>query len=82
MLFDEGHGQRFLAGGTGDLQLSGLADLLRAEGGSRSARPGSGSTRGPSQGVGAVIISGAFAPLDATRSRRSTPSSSAGAASP
>jgi len=62
VLFDEGHGQQFLAGRSGELDLSNLAATLRKAG--CEVR----SSRGPIdaaalQGVSALIISGAFAPL-------------------
>jgi hypothetical protein len=63
VLFDEGHGQRFLAGQTGDLQLSGLAGLIRAE---RLEVRTTSRRLDPVvlAGVHAVVISGPFAPLE------------------
>ena len=61
-LFDEGHGQAFLPGRDGALDLSGLAKLLREAG--LEVRPGRGRLDAQAlQGVGALIISGPFAPL-------------------
>jgi hypothetical protein len=62
VLFDEGHGQQFLSGRAGDLDLSGLAAMFR-EGGCEvrsSRRPIDAAAL---KGVSALIISGAFAPI-------------------
>lgn len=62
ILFDEGHGQQFLADRTGDLDLSGLAASLRDAGcevRSLRGRIDAAALRG----ISALIISGAFAPI-------------------
>jgi hypothetical protein len=64
VLFDTGHGERFLIGEKGPLQLSGLAELCQAAGlqvGTLS-KPISDESLA---GVGALVISGAFTPLQA-----------------
>jgi hypothetical protein len=62
VLFDESHGERFLVGQQGPMDLSKLADLFRAEGLQvRSSREPL-STQALS-GVDALVISGPFAPL-------------------
>jgi hypothetical protein len=64
VLFDEGHGQRFFAGGKGELDLSGLAAAFRAAG--LQVRTNSGALDARAlTGVSALVISGAFAPLTA-----------------
>lgn len=63
LLFDEAHEQRFLIGKDGSLQLSSLAAIMQEEG--FTIRTGSGRfTKEALEGVDAVVISGAFAPLD------------------
>ncbi len=64
VLFDEGHGQRFLPEQKGDLDLSSLATLIRDQGSlvKSDKHPFSESTL---SGVNAVVISGPFAPLTA-----------------
>jgi len=62
VVFDQGHNQRFLIGDKGELQLSGLADIIRAKGADVSA------TSGPLndetlRGVTALVISGPFEAL-------------------
>lgn len=64
VLFDEGHGQRFLAGRTGELDLSALAAAVRAAGLQVRTSPGR-LDAGVLSGVSALVISGAFAPLTA-----------------
>lgn len=64
IVFDQGHNQRFLIGDRGELQLSGLADIIRAKGADVSA------TSGPLnddtlRGVTALVISGPFDALKA-----------------
>jgi hypothetical protein len=62
VLFDEGHGQRFLAGQRGQLDLSGLAALFREAG--MEVRTGRGRLDAKAlQGIGALVISGPFSPL-------------------
>ena len=62
VLFDEGHGQRFLAAQSGELDLSGLADAFREAG--MEVRTHSGPLdAGALKGVSALVISGAFAPI-------------------
>jgi hypothetical protein len=62
VLFDEGHGQRFLAGQNGQLDLSGLAAQFREAG--MEVRTGRGRLDAEAlRGVRALVISGAFAPL-------------------
>lgn len=61
-LFDEGHGQRFLAGRSGELDLSGLAAEFREAG--MAVRIGRGRLDPAAlHGVGVLVISGAFAPI-------------------
>lgn len=62
VLFDQGHGQRFLVEKRGDLDLSGLATVLQKEGLNVLYR------RGPLRsedlkGIDAFVISGPFAPF-------------------
>lgn len=62
VLFDEGHGQKFLVGQSGQLDLSGLAALSRDAG--MEVRTGRGRLDAEAlRGVRALVISGAFAPL-------------------
>ncbi len=60
VLFDEGHGERFLIEKQGTLDLSGLADVFRAQG-VRVQSSGEGLTDARLSAVDAVVISGAFA---------------------
>jgi len=62
VLFDEGHGQRFLIGQNGPLDLSGLAALFQDEGLTVRVNTGTITTRVLAN-VDALVISGAFAPL-------------------
>jgi hypothetical protein len=64
VLFDEGHGQRFLSGRNGELDLSGLAGVFRQAGLEVRANRGR-LAAGSLKGVGALVISGPFAPLSA-----------------
>ena len=64
VLFDEGHGQRFLAGRAGDLDLSDFAAILK-EGGCEVRSSRGRLDAAALKGVSALVISGAFAPLDA-----------------
>jgi hypothetical protein len=62
VVFDEGHGQRFLVGEEGELDLSGLGKIISEAGGRTE------SARGPLtaeilRGAHALVISGPFAPL-------------------
>lgn len=62
VLFDQGHGQRFLVEKKGDLDLSGLAAVLQKEGLAVLYR------RGPLrsedlEGIDALVVSGPFAPF-------------------
>ena len=62
VLFDEGHGQRFLIGGKGELDLSSFAAIFREAG--CEVRSNSGPIdQAALNGVSALIISGAFTPL-------------------
>lgn len=58
VLFDQGHGQRFLIGGKGPLDLSGLASVIRTRGG--QPRVGKALTPAALDGVQALVVSGAF----------------------
>jgi hypothetical protein len=62
VVFDEGHGQRFTVSDPGELQLSKLADTLRASKitVTQVATPLSDDTL---KGVAGLVISGAFKPL-------------------
>ena len=62
VLIDNGHGERFAIDGTGPLELSGLAAVLRSAGAEVLAgdQPISDATLA---GVDALVISGAFKPL-------------------
>jgi hypothetical protein len=62
VLFDEAHGERFLVGEQGQLDLSGLAGVLQAEGLLVKTNREEISARSLS-GVDALVISGAFTPL-------------------
>ncbi|KAB0672226.1 DUF4350 domain-containing protein [Oryzomonas sagensis] len=62
VIFDQGHGQRFTTGDPGELQLSKLADTLRASGAAIT------TTTAPLSdevltGAAGLVISGAFKPL-------------------
>ena len=62
VLFDEAHGQKFLVGQNGPLDLSGLAALFQGEG--LTVRVNTGEiTTGVLANVDALVISGAFSPL-------------------
>ena len=62
VLIDEGHGQRFVVGKQGELDLSGLAGLFQAEG--LQVRTNGGKiTPEVLAGVDGLVISGAFAPF-------------------
>ena len=62
VLFDTGHGERFLVGGDGPLQLSGFAGICQAAGIQVATleKPISDATL---EGIDGLVISGAFAPL-------------------
>lgn len=62
VIFDEGHGQRFLIGEKGELQLSVLADIIRGKGAQVAATvaPLSDDTL---KGAAALVISGPFESL-------------------
>ncbi|MDT8440638.1 MAG: DUF4350 domain-containing protein [Desulfuromonadales bacterium] len=62
VLFDEGHGQRFLPGQSGPLHLSGLADVLR-EAGFRVQSTPAPLSHTLLRNVDLLVISGAFTPL-------------------
>jgi len=65
LLFDQAHGQRFVVDKDGPLHLSSLAAILQEEG--FSVKTGSERfSEETLRGVDAVVISGAFAPLDRT----------------
>lgn len=62
VIFDQGHNQRFLIENSGELQMSGLADIVKAQGARVS------STKTPlrdksMQGVSGLVISGPFEKL-------------------
>jgi len=63
VLFDTGHGERFLTGEKGALQLSGLAEIFQTAGVQVAslAKPISDATLAEANGL---VIFGAFAPLD------------------
>ncbi|MSM40027.1 MAG: DUF4350 domain-containing protein [Geobacter sp.] len=61
VLFDQGHNQRFLAGETGPLQLSGLAGQFTQKGFTVTTQNGPLSKEALA-GVTALVISGPFAP--------------------
>ncbi|WP_460596404.1 DUF4350 domain-containing protein [Geomonas sp. Red276] len=60
--FDNGHGERFIIGDAGPLQLSKLAEALRVRGAKVSALDRKISDASL-DGIDALVISGAFAPL-------------------
>jgi hypothetical protein len=62
VLFDTGHGERFLIGEKGPLQLSGFAEIIQATGAKVAplAKPISDESLAGADGL---VISGAFAPL-------------------
>lgn len=62
VLFDQGHNQRFLIGEKGDLQLSGLAEVIRGKGAVVTAVSGPLDDNAL-QGVAALVISGPFESL-------------------
>ena len=62
VLFDEGHGQQFLAGRSGELDLSALAAIFRQSG--LEVRTNSGRLDAAAlRGIGALVISGPFSPI-------------------
>jgi hypothetical protein len=62
VMFDQGHGQKFLIEKEGDLQLSKLARLFKDEG--YTVKSGTGLIGDETlKGVNVLIISGAFAPV-------------------
>jgi len=64
VMFDQGHGQKFLIEKEGDLQLSKLSGLFRDEG--YIVKTGAGLiTDEAVKGMSVLVISGAFAPLNA-----------------
>jgi len=64
VLFDEGHGQQFLAGGDRPLDLAALAGVFTAAG--CAVRTSGQPLTGPSlAGIDILVISGAFQPLTA-----------------
>ena len=63
VLFDEGHGQRFLIGKNGPLDLSGLAALFKGEGLTVRVNTGKITTESLAN-VDALVISGAFSPFE------------------
>ncbi|HZV45924.1 MAG TPA: hypothetical protein VFG06_01080 [Thermodesulfovibrionales bacterium] len=64
VMFDQGHGQKFLIEKEGDLQLSKLSGLFRDEG--YIVKTGAGLiTDEAVKGISVLVISGAFAPLNA-----------------
>lgn len=62
VLFDQGHNQRFLIGEKGDLQLSGLAEIIRGKGAVVTATSGQ-LNDAALQEVAALVISGPFEAL-------------------
>ena len=64
ILFDEGHGQRFLINGSGELQLSKFAEIISASGTQADTikEPLSDESL---KGASALVISGSFKPLQA-----------------
>lgn len=62
VVFDQGHNQRFLIGDSGELQLSGLADIIRSKGADVSAINGPLNDEAL-RGVTALVISGPFEAL-------------------
>ncbi len=68
VLFDQGHGQRFVADRDGELDLSGLAGVFRA--GGFSVRTSGGPVTGDGlAGVDVLVVSGPFAPYTAAERR-------------
>ncbi|MDA8161273.1 MAG: hypothetical protein M0T76_11205 [Desulfobacteraceae bacterium] len=65
LLFDQGHGERFLSQGQGELDLSHLKEIL-AQGGFqvKASDPGQVFTDDLLQGVSTLVISGPFTPID------------------
>ncbi len=61
VLFDQGHGQRFVADQEGELDLSGLAGVFRA-GGFSVRTSGGPVTEAGLAGVDVLVVSGPFAP--------------------
>ena len=59
VLFDQGHGQRFLIGGKGPLDLSSLASIVRSRGGKTQAAK-EALTPAALDGVQALVVSGPF----------------------
>jgi Domain of unknown function (DUF4350) len=64
ILFDQGHGQRFVVGDSGPLQLSALADLFRGQGAHVAARTGP-LTDVALAATDALVLAGPFAPYSA-----------------
>jgi len=64
ILFDEGHGQRFVVAGEGALDLSTLGGVLREQG-SDLRRHAGPLTDAALAGVAGLVISGPFAPVSA-----------------
>jgi hypothetical protein len=62
VLFDQGHNQRFVIEEKGELQLSGLADTIRAQG-ARVAATKAPLTDEALNGIAALVISGPFEQL-------------------
>lgn len=62
VLFDQGHGQRFLIQNTGELQLSALSETIAAQE-ARIAPLTDEISAASLSGASAIVISGAFAPL-------------------
>jgi len=63
VMFDQGHGQKFLIEKKGDLQLSHLSKLFQDEG--YLVKTGTGSFSAETlQGVDVLVISGAFSPVN------------------
>ena len=62
VLFDEGHGQQFLAGGERPLDLAALAGVFTAAGG-EVRTSGQPLTETALAGIDVLVISGAFQPL-------------------
>ncbi len=62
VLFDEGHGQRFLAERNGDLDLSGLSALFRNEGLQVKTSKGKITEKVLAE-AGALVLSGVFVPF-------------------
>jgi hypothetical protein len=64
IIFDEGHGQRFVIDNSGDLQLSKLAETMRASG-AQVSKTKDILSDDSLKGASALVISGAFKPLQA-----------------